>query len=96
MKRLLKGGRVVDPANGRDAYFDVLIDGDRISRVGRDIPVEAGMRVVEIPAGVITIELAPTISVMFNAAFNTIVPTGPMAFIVAWPPTSALQFPPML
>jgi dihydroorotase len=53
MKRLLKGGRVIDPANGRDAYFDVLIDGDRISRVGRDIPVEAGMRVVEIPAGVI-------------------------------------------
>jgi dihydroorotase len=53
MKRLLKGGRVIDPANGRDAYVDVLIDGDRISRVGRDLPVEAGMRVVEIPAGVI-------------------------------------------
>jgi dihydroorotase len=53
MKRLLKGGRVIDPANGRDAHFDVLIDGDRISRVGRDIPVEAGTRVVEIPAGAI-------------------------------------------
>ena len=34
MKRLLKGGRVVDPANGRDGVFDVLIDGDRIARVG--------------------------------------------------------------
>jgi len=53
MKRLLKGGRVIDPANGRDAHVDVLIDGDRISRVGRDIPVEAGTRVVEIPAGLI-------------------------------------------
>src|SRR6187397_670604 len=30
MKRLLKGGRVVDPANGRDGVFDILIDGDRI------------------------------------------------------------------
>ncbi len=36
MKRLLKGGRVVDPANGRDALLDVLIDGDRIvARRGR-------------------------------------------------------------
>ena len=31
MKRLLKGGRVVDPANGRDGVFDILIDGDRIA-----------------------------------------------------------------
>ena len=26
---LLKGGRVVDPVNGRDGVFDVLIDGER-------------------------------------------------------------------
>ena len=39
-KRLLKGGRVVDPANGRDGVFDVLIDGGRIARVGRDLPAE--------------------------------------------------------
>ena len=25
MKRLLRGGRVVDPANGKDGIFDVLI-----------------------------------------------------------------------
>ena len=31
VKRLLKGGRVIDPANGRDGEFDVLIDGDRIA-----------------------------------------------------------------
>jgi dihydroorotase len=53
MKRLLKGGRVVDPANGRDGEFDVLIDGDRIVRVGRDLPVDADVSVVEIPAGFI-------------------------------------------
>jgi dihydroorotase len=53
MKRLLKGGRLVDPANGRDGMFDVLIDGDRIARVGRDLPVDAGTTVVEIPDGFI-------------------------------------------
>ena len=51
MKRLLKGGRLVDPANGRDGMFDVLIDGDRIAQVGRDLPADADTTVVEIPAG---------------------------------------------
>jgi dihydroorotase len=52
MKRLLKGGRVVDPANGIDGVQDVLIDGDRVARVGRDLPAE-GASVVEIPDGFI-------------------------------------------
>ena len=50
MKRLLKGGRVVDPANGRDGMFDVLIDGDRIVRVAKDIPMN-GAHVIEVPNG---------------------------------------------
>src|SRR5678810_739556 len=50
MKRLLKGGRVIDPANGIDGVHDVLIDGDRIARVGRDLPVN-GATIVEIPSG---------------------------------------------
>src|SRR5213083_2130963 len=50
---LLRGGRVVDPVNGRDGVFDVLIDGDRIARVGRDLPVDAGTTVVEVPSGMI-------------------------------------------
>jgi dihydroorotase len=50
-KTLLKGGRVVDPANGRDGAFDVLIDGDRIAKVGRDLPVDADTTVIEIPGG---------------------------------------------
>jgi dihydroorotase len=53
MKRLLKGGRLLDPANGRDGVFDILIDGDRIAQVGRDLPVEPGVTVVEIPSGLI-------------------------------------------
>jgi dihydroorotase len=50
MKKLLKGGRVVDPANGIDGVHDVLIDGDRIARVGRDLPAN-GASIVDIPSG---------------------------------------------
>src|SRR6266542_4285210 len=52
MKRLLKGARVVDPANSRDGVFDILIDGDRIARVGRDLPVD-GATVVDLPSGLV-------------------------------------------
>ena len=37
---LLKGGRVVDPASGRDGTFDVLVENGAIARIGRDLPVE--------------------------------------------------------
>src|SRR3954470_23959072 len=50
MKKLLKGGRVVDPANGIDGMHDVLIDGDRIAQVGKDLSAD-GAAVVEVPAG---------------------------------------------
>src|SRR5262245_55607716 len=53
MRRLLKGGRVVDPANGIDGAFDVLIDGDRVARIGRDLPVEDGVAVIEVPKGLV-------------------------------------------
>jgi dihydroorotase len=53
MKRLLRGGRVVDPANGRDGELDVLIDGDRIARVGRSLTVEPDMAVIDIPTGLL-------------------------------------------
>jgi dihydroorotase len=52
-KLLLKGGRVVDPANGRDGVFDVLIEGDRIARVGRDLQVDGDVTVVNIPSGLV-------------------------------------------
>src|SRR3954468_11358204 len=53
-KTLLKGGRVVDPANGRDGVFDVLIDGDRIARVGRDLPAD-GAAILEVPSHLIVV-----------------------------------------
>ena len=49
-----EGGRVVDPANGRDGVFDVLIDGDRIARVGRDLPID-GATVVDVPSGLVVV-----------------------------------------
>ena len=52
-KWLLKGGRAVDPANGRDGVFDVLIEGDRIARIGRDLPIDVDTTVVEIASGLL-------------------------------------------
>ncbi len=52
MKRLLRGGRVIDPVNGIDGVHDVLIDGDRIAAVGRDLPVD-GASVIDIPEGLV-------------------------------------------
>lgn len=49
-KLLLKGGRVVDPANGRDGLLDVLIENGAIARVGRDLP-PGGAEVFEIQRG---------------------------------------------
>ena len=51
-RRLLKAVRLVDPAAGRDGTFDILIGGDRIARVGVDLPVDDA-EVVELPVGVI-------------------------------------------
>jgi dihydroorotase len=47
---MLKGGRVIDPANERDGDFDVLIENGAIARIGRDLPVE-GADVFEIRRG---------------------------------------------
>ena len=52
MKRLLKGARVVDPANGIDGDYDVLIDGDRIAQVDRNIPAAGGV-VLDLPKGLV-------------------------------------------
>ncbi len=51
--RLLKGGRVVDPANGRDGKYDVLIDDGRIARVGEDLPAGQSVEVIEVARGLV-------------------------------------------
>jgi dihydroorotase len=53
MKRLLRGGRVVDPANGIDGHLDVLIDGGVIAAVGPGLPTPEGGEVLELSAGAV-------------------------------------------
>lgn len=53
MKRLLKGARVVDPVNGRNGVFDLLIDGDRIARVGSDLEADSDTTIVSLPSGLV-------------------------------------------
>ena len=50
-RTILKGGHVVDPANGVDGSADVLIDGGRVVRVGPRLTIEPGTVVVEVPRG---------------------------------------------
>jgi dihydroorotase len=50
MKLLVKGGRVVDPATGRDGAFDLLVVGGTIARVGRDLPAD-GAEVFQVARG---------------------------------------------
>jgi dihydroorotase len=52
MKRLLSGGRVVDPANRIDGMYDVLIDEGRIAKIGKDLPA-GDATVVAVPAGMV-------------------------------------------
>jgi dihydroorotase len=57
MKLLIRGGRLVDPVAGRDGAFDLLVDGDRVTMVGRDLPTALadGGRIVDVPAGLVIV-----------------------------------------
>jgi dihydroorotase len=50
MQLLLKGGRVVDPAAGRDGEFDVLIEDGRIARIGKSLSAD-GADVISVKPG---------------------------------------------
>ena len=51
-KLILKGGRVIDPANGVDGILDVLISDGVIAQVAAGFPVN-GAEVFEVPKGAI-------------------------------------------
>ncbi len=46
MKRLIKGGRLIDPAGGIDEISDLLIEGGKVTAVGRKISPQ-GAEVIE-------------------------------------------------
>ena len=48
---VLRGGRVVDPASGRDGVADVLIRDGRVARVGPDLEAGPEAAVIDVPAG---------------------------------------------
>jgi dihydroorotase len=50
MKLLLKGGRVVDPAAGRDGAFDILVEDGRVARIDRNLPAD-GAEVFDVKPG---------------------------------------------
>ena len=49
---ILRGGRVVDPATGRDGTCDLLIADGVIKEAAPDLPVD-DRRVIEVPTGLI-------------------------------------------
>ena len=52
MRLLLKAVQVVDPGAGRHGEFDLLIEGDRLLRIEKNLPADDA-RVVELPAGAV-------------------------------------------
>ncbi|MCJ7502062.1 MAG: hypothetical protein MUP80_03245, partial [Acidobacteriia bacterium] len=51
---LLKGGRVIDPANQMNAPRDVAVKGDRIALVAENIPASEAKKVVDVTGYYVT------------------------------------------
>src|SRR5262249_28776945 len=45
---VVRGGRVIDPANGIDGRMDVAVTGNRIASVKPDIPASQARRVLDV------------------------------------------------
>ncbi|MEO2195679.1 MAG: amidohydrolase family protein, partial [bacterium] len=46
---MLTGGHLVDPTNSVNGPADLLIVGGRVAAVGRDLPIDPGTTVIEVP-----------------------------------------------
>ncbi len=51
---IIKGGRVIDPAQNIDGKLDVAINGDKIAKVAKDIPPQEGQQVLEAKGKIVT------------------------------------------
>jgi dihydroorotase len=51
MKRMLKGGHVVDPVHGIDGVADILIEGGVVTGIGPNLEAGGDVQVVDVPAG---------------------------------------------
>ena len=57
---LLRGGRVIDPASGRDGIADIAISGDRISAIESSLPADAAQQVIDVAGKIVTAGLIDT------------------------------------
>ncbi len=57
---ILKGGRVIDPATGRDEIADVAISAGRIAAVAPDLPTTATREICEVSDRIVTAGLIDT------------------------------------
>lgn len=44
---LIKDGYLIDPKSGREGKYDLLIEGDKITKIAENIPPEANCRVID-------------------------------------------------
>lgn len=51
---VIKGGRVIDPAQGIDAVMDVAINSDKIAAVSRDVPSKDARKVINAAGKIVT------------------------------------------
>ncbi len=51
---LIKGGRVIDPAQNLDGALDVAINGDRIAAVSKDISPQEGKQIIDAKGKIVT------------------------------------------
>ena len=57
---LLRGGRVIDPASGRDGVADIGILGDRIAAIEPHIPVGTAREVLDVAGKIVTAGMIDT------------------------------------
>jgi dihydroorotase len=69
---LLKGGRVLDPANHRDGLYDVAISGDKIAQVAPDISPQSASAVIDVTGQYVT----PGLIDIHMHAYHTREPEG--------------------
>ncbi|HZP83102.1 MAG TPA: amidohydrolase/deacetylase family metallohydrolase [Chthonomonadaceae bacterium] len=69
---LLKGGRVIDPANHRDGPMDVAIAGDKIAQVAPDIAPQSAAAVADVTGHIVT----PGLIDIHMHAYHTREPEG--------------------
>jgi dihydroorotase len=51
---MIKGGRVIDPANGIDQVLDILIENGVISKLGEDLGANKGLEVIDAGGRIVT------------------------------------------